>query len=505
MTTICCINADNYLGRGKEYVEILFDKVRRNISDKEAFKFICFTDDHQEYPEGIVKRPLLPHLKGWWHKLYLFKSGVFEEGERVVFFDLDTVIVGGLDDIIHYDGAFATLRDFYRPDGLGPAVMMWTPTKGTEYIWTHFNAQWNLGIREDYIGYLGGRGDQAILEDVRRLTTQYALDTKGTFYERQWRDNPLQKIDFLQDILPNQFKSYKADARYAIPKGTRVVCFHGLPRPHEVKDGWVPDIWKIGGGSIMELEVVGNVSDDTLIKNADYALSLPIELLAEQYSAINDKRLAIVGGGPSLEGSLATIHAMQKGGAVVWALNNSFRYLCEHGIEPDAHLMFDGREENIKFVPEKTSALLLYGAQCHPTVIDKARVASENMVIWCPAISKMGDLLRKHKKVGWIISAGSSIGLKAMWISRLMGFRKVHLFGYDSSYKEGENHAYKQSLNNGENVIDVTVNGHPFKCAAWMATQVEEFRESVPHLVASGMEFTVHGEGLLPYIATTMA
>lgn len=505
MTTVCCLNANNYLGRGKEYVEILFDKVWRNISDKEAFKFVCFTDDPSEYPEGIIKRPLLSHLRGWWHKLYLFKKGVFEEGERIVFFDLDTVIVGGLDDIINYRGDFAILRDFYRPDGLGPAVMAWTPTRGTEYIWTYFNAQWNLGIRENYIGFQGGVGDQAILEDVRRLTTQFVKDTEGSQYQKEWLDNPLQKIDFFQDIFPDQIKSYKAHAQLSIPKGTRIVCFHGLPRPHEVKSGWMPDVWKIGGGSIMELEVIGNVNDEKLIENARYALSLPVELLAEQFNAVDNRPLAIVGGGPSLEASIPMIAAMKRGGAVIWALNNSFRYLCDHGIEPDAHLMFDAREENIDFIPEKTNALLLYGVQCHPKVLDKAMKASGNVLLWCPGLSRMSDLLKEVKRIAWIISAGSSIGLKAMWISKIMGFQNVHLFGYDSSYKEEKNHAYAQPLNNGENIIDVAVNGKPFRCAAWMATQVEEFRESIPPLVQQGMEFTIHGDGLLPYVARIMA
>src|ERR1700688_836344 len=109
-TIICCLNAGNYLGRGKEYVEILFDSVWRNISDKKSFEFHCFTDDEEPYDEGIFKRPLLPELRGWWHKLYFFKEGVFDEGDRIIFFDLDTVITGGLDEIISYDGAFATLR-----------------------------------------------------------------------------------------------------------------------------------------------------------------------------------------------------------------------------------------------------------------------------------------------------------------------------------------------------------------------------------------------------------
>ncbi len=91
---VVCVNAGNYLKRGREYVEKLHRGTRKNLTE---FRFVCFTDDPEPYADGITKKDLpQPELKGWWHKISLFKPGVMEDGERVLFLDLDTVITGPL-------------------------------------------------------------------------------------------------------------------------------------------------------------------------------------------------------------------------------------------------------------------------------------------------------------------------------------------------------------------------------------------------------------------------
>lgn len=477
--SICCVNAQDYLGKGRLYVETLFDGVRRNLPQDQNYKFICFTDDSELYTEGIIKKPLPDFLRGWWNKIYLFKKGVFDEGERVVFLDLDTAVVGGLDYIVRYQGPFATLRDFWRPEGLGPAVILWTPTAETEQIWDIFYKRWLGGISDDYRSPLGGRGDQAILEDIRDMKT-------------------LPRFDYLQDLYPGSFKSFKTHCQFTIPKNTKVVCFHGEPRPHHVKEGWVPHIWKIGGGSVLELEQVGNTSDKTLENNIRHTCSLDLEHLADQYYFPTEKPLVIVGGGPSLADTLTDIRFLRQQGATIWALNNTYKYLRDNDITPNAHIMLDARQENIEFLPDN-ECLKLYASQCHPDVFAKAG----KVVVWHSAVTGLETILG-DKRVA-IVAGGSSVGLKAMGLAQAFGFKNIHLFGYDSSYADDKNHAYPQPLNDGENIIDVTVNGRSFKCAAWMAAQTNEFKEVLNGYLENGMQFYVHGYGLLPYVSSLLS
>jgi hypothetical protein len=51
---------------------------------------------------------------------------------------------------------------------------------------------------------------------------------------------------FLQDHLGHcakwgtEVRSYKVHCRDGVPKGTKVVCFHGKPRPWHVAADWIP-------------------------------------------------------------------------------------------------------------------------------------------------------------------------------------------------------------------------------------------------------------------------
>lgn len=469
MLVVCCVNAGNYCGRGKEYVEILHDMVGRNISDKEIYRFVCFTDDLEPYEEGIEKKPLHDALEGWWHKLYLFKKGHFYPGDTVLYLDLDTCIVSGLDHFLTYKGGLCLLRDVYRPDGLQSSVMLWTGDQS--YLWEEYVKQ---GFPQTDPG-----GDQA------------------------WLESQVSNCEILQTKFPYQFVSYKRRAQFEIPAHAKIVFFHGLPRPHQC-EGWVPHVWKIGGGSVLELEVIANTNDAEIEKNIRHACSLPLENLADQYMRPHDNVVSIVGGGPSLADDLDEIRWRQMNGEIIWSLNNTFKYLKKNGIAPDAHLMLDARLANKEFVPCDSYATKLYASQCHAEVLAQAIEGPGHVILWHDyspiALKVINELGRKVAFIG----AGSSVGLKALTLAQLFGFKTIHLYGYDSCYRDAENHAYRQDLNKFERIIEVIQDNQKFKCAPWMATQANEFKQCIPNFLGDGLTIAVHGQGLIPYIASKM-
>jgi hypothetical protein len=219
MLTVACVDVgfpEGYLDRGREYVDGLYWAVRKHLSG--PHRFVCFTDSLIRYglhPYEVVKVPY-PGLKGWMNKLALFKPGVFEEGERVLYLDLDTVVAGSLDDIASYDGEFAMLEDLLFPNLLASGVMAWRGGFGA-HIWESYA---KAGMPENVLwrGFNFG-GDGA------------------------WIGQHAGRVDRLQDLYPNQIASYKVSGGVLSPQ-TRVVCFHGRPRPHEIESGWVPALWK---------------------------------------------------------------------------------------------------------------------------------------------------------------------------------------------------------------------------------------------------------------------
>jgi uncharacterized Rossmann fold enzyme len=457
--TVACVKWGKLYG--PEYVNILCNMVARNLPQKQKVKFVCFTDNAEGINPEIEIRALPEGVSGWWNKLYMFKPGVFEAGERLVYFDLDTVIVGPLDDIVKYQGKFATLRDFYRPDGLGSGVILWEG--GNHYI------LWDSWIDAGKPEIEGG--DQAWIEKYK-------------------------KPDLLQELYPHSFVSYKVHASEMFPKDSRVVCFHGEPKPHNA-GGWVDYVWKIGGGTALSLEVVCNTPHDNVTSNIKHALSLGLPLLTEVKP--HDGVACIIGGAPSLTASLPEIKAMHQG-SVIFATNNAYSFLLNHNIMPSHHVMMDSREKNAEFVPSLASCY--YASRCHPAVFSKARGC--NVTLWHELIDGIQEITKDDPRETAWVGAGSSVGLKAMSIAYILGFRNIHIYGMDSSYAE-THHAYPQSLNDDENTIEVICNGIAYKCAPWMVTQAEEFKELAKALVEMGCTLTVHGSGLIPDIAKLMS
>lgn len=463
MLNICCVMVDNYCGRGPEYVEVLHDMVRRNLAAGFPGRFVCFTDDPDSLRHlvGVETRKLPSGLKGWWNKLYLFSSDAFPKGERVLYFDLDTVITGPLDDIAAYAGEFAILRDAYRPEGLQSSVMAWEAGK------PHYYGHWLMRGCPELPG-----GDQQ-------------------FIEQSW----LEKPQLWQDLFPGLFRSYKKESMDGIPNDASVVFFHGHPRPHEA-DGWVPQVWKVGGGSSAELINVGTVPQAEVLANIRSALEADYPIL-EPGDPI-EATAVICGGGPSLRDQLFMIAALQRGGAAVFSCNQVDGYLRAHGITPAFHVMLDARPELSSWVNQ--GGIKLYASICAPTTLEAGDVMGE-LTIWHPVTDGAAEIVGK----GLMIGGGTTVGTRAMALAYAMGFRKFLCVGFDSSYRESEHHAYPQSLNDGEKILDALCNGQRFKCAPWMVQQANDWRALAQELLSLGCEISVFGDGLIPAIAASMS
>lgn len=152
---------------------------------------------------------------GWWCKMAAYE----DVSQPFLLMDLDTTIVGPLDDIFARR-ELTVLSDFYWPSQIGSGLVLVTP-EAAAVAWDAFTANPAKHMRECVTRERWG--DQGFLEAV-------------------WgRD-----IARWQDALSGQVVSYKCHVRKAqgrresgdgnLPNGARIVCHHGKPRPWEV--GW---------------------------------------------------------------------------------------------------------------------------------------------------------------------------------------------------------------------------------------------------------------------------
>ena len=97
-----------------EYVSKLQAGVARNLTLRHTF--LCLSDC--EVP--CARMPLETDWPGWWAKIELFRLV-----GTVLYFDLDTVITGNLDEIASYPHTFTMLNDVGRYTRPMSGVMAW--------------------------------------------------------------------------------------------------------------------------------------------------------------------------------------------------------------------------------------------------------------------------------------------------------------------------------------------------------------------------------------------
>lgn len=206
----------------------------------------------------------------------------------------------------------------------------------------------------------------------------------------------------------------------------------------------------------------------------------------------------VIGGGPSLLQTLPTVKLGQAYNGVIFALNGAARFLNEHGIIPHYQVILDAREKNVDLLGE--AQVYLLAAQCHPKMFDALEGKKVGIFHTIPVEGVPNDR---------VLGCCHTVGLTSLNLVHVMGFREVHLFGYDSSFTE-DHHAYHQEQTEKEaqtvevKVFDAQGQVREFVTNAVMAKQAEMFPQVTERLTDDGAQIMVHGTGLLPTIAHAM-
>lgn len=252
-----------------------------------------------------------------------------------------------------------------------------------------------------------------------------------------------------------------------------------------------------GLGEGVKLTVGPNMPEAFIVEHVRAAVTRGLPELRERRA--HDKHAVLVGGGPSLADTLHEIRWRKSVGQIVFAMNGTVRWLIEHDVMPDYGVLLDPREDNARFVVPLDAGQWLVASQCHPAVFDM--LAGQRVSVWHFAEAAVRELLAGRM----MICGAYTVGLTAMSLAFAMGYRELHLYGYDSSDAENGAHAYAQTENGEEQGRhEVWCNGRRFIAAAAMYAQAEMFPRWAETLIEAGALITVHGDGLLPAVARGM-
>jgi len=237
-----------------------------------------------------------------------------------------------------------------------------------------------------------------------------------------------------------------------------------------------------------------NTADTALIANLEAAKAAGHYELRLYTGPPSPKQLVICASGPSLKDYLAL---MPRDGSVdIMALNGAYDVLLDAGIVPDYFAMLDARALNVNFLTRPTSpTVFLLASQVHPECFKAVR---ERPVCMFHLHTPTTKLVFPDERV--YFGGGTTIGLTAMGVVAGMGYRKMLLLGYDSSYDdEGRSHAKHQPQNDSDTKIDVWVRDRRYWSTANLAQQVMDFRpwcKALEHTFP-GIEITLAGRGML--------
>lgn len=211
---------------GPEYVNILHAMVKRNLTI--PHNFVCMADDDTDIDPEITTIPIQhDEIEGWWHKLSFFKKDLAGLEGRLLFLDLDVVIVDNIDCFFENDHDFCIIQEWSPHRGFNSSVFLVEIGKYA-YVW------------DDYT-------EKAIIENKKPHRRGAPPGFSG---DQNWITS---KIPNGKTWPVEWCPSFKYRCENGLPDGAKIVIFHGRPNPPEAVKGfrkckaapWISEHWRI--------------------------------------------------------------------------------------------------------------------------------------------------------------------------------------------------------------------------------------------------------------------
>lgn len=248
---------------------------------------------------------------------------------------------------------------------------------------------------------------------------------------------------------------------------------------------------------VLPVQIICNTSDELLYSNIEENSRYRTNWLNVQ--PVRTGRAIMVGSGPSLADSIHLIQEWRDFGGVIFAMNGAAKYLHEHDCTADYQVIIDPRQETSDLVAYAHNHL--FASQVHPDCFKKAPGAQ----LYHLQITNIDDYLPDYPHPFSMVGGAATVGNTSLCVVYVMGFREMHLYGYDSSHRDGKGHAFHQKLNEGDPCAWVDFGGKTYLTSLTMKLQAEKFQNTALDLKRLGCKIEVHGTGLLPDMYNTPA
>ena len=230
----CVIHSTGYDWR---YVENLYSMLTRALPG--GIRFHVYTEHDRSVPPHMIKHILTewPGIAGpkksWWYKMQMFNPE--HHSGNLLYLDLDTVVVRDLSWVAAHDtNYFWGIRDFRYLQNPHHSVFnssfMWWNVSNFSRIWDQFS-----------------QGDIAQLTKNNQGDQDYITKSINVNQRRFFEDRLFQS--FRWQCLDGGYNFQRRQPRapgtgVTIAPDTAVVVFHGQPKPHQISDPAIAQLWR---------------------------------------------------------------------------------------------------------------------------------------------------------------------------------------------------------------------------------------------------------------------
>jgi SAM-dependent methyltransferase/uncharacterized Rossmann fold enzyme len=250
----------------------------------------------------------------------------------------------------------------------------------------------------------------------------------------------------------------------------------------------------------LEVKTTLNNSEEAVLDNLRASKKRTWTKQLQMETVLKDKPLVICGSGPS---AWEALKGLSSETFDLMALNGAYNALLGAGYVPDYYAQLDSRAFNVPFVEHANPNTKFYlAAQVHPDVFDTLR---DFDVTVFHLNTETDRKIYSEAEGSFIGSPGGTIGMAAMALAGVLGYRTIILIGYDSSYGESGSHMVDQPQNVGQACIQVEFDGRWYVTTPTLAEQVMEFFSWNMALHQAFPGFSIHliGNGLFyDYVVT---
>ena len=206
--------------------------------------------------------------------------------------------------------------------------------------------------------------------------------------------------------------------------------------------------------------------------------------------------LHIACAGPSLRDTVEQL----RGQKTIWALNAAHDYLISQGIVP-THGIAQAPEHQIldTFKSVRPDVVYAFASCTHPDLVDRALSSGARVALWNAAAPDEWELDYGDRAQVGFVYGGGTIGLRVLDMAHMVGFRDLHIHGFDASLsmdlRIGPDKPIYEDRRKDIRLFELR--GKFFPSLPAHARQVEEIQSVLRPL--AGLRITWYGDGLMQW------